>query len=350
MDVHVFARKRVDDPTVCQKVQFHASPWLKELVPEHLSAMSFARASMGQARSLGRLIDSCSFDLVQSSGMTVALYGLMLSRLQGVSCVLDEPDAEFEKVRQVQGAGNWLGTLLAEKLFARAANHVLTSSARERRIMTASFHLADNKVSIVPNGVDTSRFAPSSRGDDLRRSLSLSARKIVLFMGNFEYFPNHDSLDIIRTELVPRVTQSVPNATFMVIGRGLSATRLQDNANVMPIGFVEDPRPYMEMADVCIAPIRYGGGTRIKILEYMSMGRAVVSTAKGSEGLEVTDGLDILIPRDWSAFAQAIVDLLKSEDRASKMGLEARKTAQRRYDWNEIGSQLVSTYKRIVDH
>jgi len=183
----------------------------------------------------------------------------------------------------------------------------------------------------------------------LRKSLGLSARKIVLFMGNFEYFPNRDSLDIVRAELMPRVTRSVPDTTFMVMGRALSANLVPNDANFVSVGFVEDPRPYMEMADVCIAPIRYGGGTRIKILEYMSMGRAVVSTPKGSEGLQLTDGIDILIRGDWAAFAQAIVSLLKSEDQASKVGLEARRTVQRRYDWNEIGSQLVSTYKRMVD-
>jgi glycosyltransferase involved in cell wall biosynthesis len=349
VEVHVFARKRADDLTVCRGVQFHASPWLKELMPDRVSPMSIALVSAAQIRSLRHLIDSCSFDIVQSSGMTVAPYGLVLSRLQRAACVLDEPDAEFEKMREMHNAGNWHATFLTEKVFAQTARHVLTSSIREKRIMTRFFHLKDQKVSIIPNGVNTSRFLPSAQSTEFKDRLRLAGRKVVLFMGNFDYFPNIDSVNIITRELVPRVTQTVPDVTFMVIGKGLPASLIPNSANTLPVGFVEDPRPYIEAADVCIAPIRYGGGTRIKILEYMSMGRAVVSTSKGSEGLQVTDGVDILVRDDWSAFSRGIVSLLKESENARKMGLEARKTAIRHYDWSNIADELVHTYKRIID-
>jgi glycosyltransferase involved in cell wall biosynthesis len=349
VEVHVFSRKLVDDVTFCREVRFHSSPWLTELIPQRMTPNSIARASAAQIGSLRHLVGVGSFDIVQSAGMTVALYGLMMSRLQGAACVLDEPDAEFEKAREMRNAGDWRTTLLVEKSFARLASMVLVSSSREKRLMTSFFRLKDRKVAVIPNGVDTSRFAPSSETSDLWSRLDIAGRKTVLFMGNFDYFPNKDSLRITISELIPRVARSVPEVTFVVVGKGLVSSTVPKADNLMPIGFVDDPRPYVEAADVCIAPIRFGGGTRIKILEYMSMAKAVVSTSKGCEGLQVADGTDILIRDDWSAFSQAVVNLLIEREYALKIGAEARQTVKKLYDWNEIAKQLVRTYKGIID-
>jgi len=350
-EVHVLARKRVESATFCEDVHFHSSPWLREIVPDTMSPLAMGLAVADQFMSLGQLSSGAPFDIVQSSGMSVASYGLMLSRVQRTTCVLDEPDVEFEKARRMgSGRNSWRSTLLFEKLFARTASLVLTSSPREKLLMTSSFRVKDHRVSVVPNGVDTSKFAPSSAPAFLKEKLGLAGRKVVLFMGNFGYFPNVDSLNIITGELMPRVAKSVPSVKFVIIGRGLTQSGIPRSDNILPVGFVDDPRPYVGAADACTAPIRFGGGTRIKILEYMSMGRPVVSTSKGCEGISVTDGHDILIRDDWDGFAQATVRLLNENEFAPKMGIEARKTVSGSYEWSSIASKLIQTYEQMTSH
>lgn len=349
LEVHFFARKKADELVICKDVYFHESPWLEELRPDALSVRSFARVSAVCLKNLKELLGDSRFDIVQSEELRLALYGSVLSRLKRVPLILDEPDAEFEKARQGGSFGNWRAILLVEKLFCRNAQHVLTSSSREREIMQHSFGLSDHRISVIPNGVDTSWFSPGAGGEDLRTKLGLSGRPTVLFMGNFGYFPNVDALNLIVRELLPRVREAVRDVAFLVIGKGLPSSAESPSYNFLPVGFVNDPRSYIDIADVCIAPIRYGGGTRIKILEYMSMGKAVVSTTKGCEGLAVTRQNDILLEDKEDEFARAIVALITSNDLKHEIGRRARETVVRSYDWSEIAGRLVSVYNQVLN-
>lgn len=348
LEVHVFARKREAELTICKNVFFHKSPWLDKAVLRPDSIRSFARVSAVCLKNLNKLLGGYRFDIVQSEELRLVMPGLVLSKLTRAPLILDEPDVEFDKARQWGAWGNWRRILLLEKLFCRNARQVLTSSSREKEIMQHSFGLSDSRISVIPNGVDTNWFSPGG-GKDLRGELGLSERPVVLFMGNFGYFPNVDALSLIVSELLLRVKEAVRDVVFLIIGKGLSLTAASPTYNLMPVGFVSDPRPYMDIADVCISPLRYGGGTRIKILEYMSMGKAVVSTSKGCEGLAVTRESDILVEDKVDGFAKAIVALLRNDDLTRKIGQKARETAVRSYDWSDIASRLASVYAQVLN-
>lgn len=349
LEVHVFSRKKAPEPAICRDIHFHESPWLSKAVlrPDGLTALSFARVVAVCLRNVGDLLN-WGFDIVQSEEMRLAMPGMILSGLTGVPVVLDEPDLEFEKARQWSSRGNWRRIRFAEKLFCRSARQVLTSSKRERELMHHSFGLPHDRISLIPNGVDTKRFS-QGREEGLRKRLGLAERPVVLFMGNFGALFNRDGLNFLLTELLPRVVERVPDVAFLVIGKGLDSKFGGHTYNFKPMGFVADPREYLDVADVCIAPLRYGGGTRIKILEYMSMAKPVVATSKGCEGLHVTHESDILVEDTVDGFAGAVATLLRDVELASRIGRRARETAAKRYDWSEIAARLESVYVEVVE-
>lgn len=348
LEVHVFSRKREAELAICKSAFFHKSPWLDKAILRPESIRSFAKVSAVCLKNLTELLGGYRFDIVQSEEVRLAMPGSVLSKLTRVPLILDEPDVQFDKAKQWRSLGNWRTVFLVERLFCRNAQQVLTSSSREKKIMKHSFGLSDSRISVIPNGVDTTWFSPGG-GKDLRSKLGLSERPVVLFMGNFGYFPNVDAFNLIVSELLSRVREAIRDVVFLVIGKGLCLTAASPTYNLRPVGFVSDPRPYMDIADVCISPLRYGGGTRIKILEYMSMGKAVVSTSKGCEGLAVTRESDILVEDTADGFARAIVSLLRNDNLTRKIGGKARETAVRSYDWSDIAGGLVSVYVQVLN-
>lgn len=128
----------------------------------------------------------------------------------------------------------------------------------------------------------------------------------------------------------------------MVVGKNPPADihALRENRAVEVTGYVSDVRPYLEKAAVVICPVRFGAGTRIKILEAMATGRAVVSTTIGCEGLDVVADEDIIIADEPGEMAAAIVDLLKDREKARRIGLKAVETVRRKYDCTVVGQQL----------
>ena len=133
-----------------------------------------------------------------------------------------------------------------------------------------------------------------------------------------------------------------PDATLAIVGRAPTPAvqRLADIAGVQVTGRVDDVRDYVGRAAVYVVPIRIGGGTRLKIFEAMSMGRAVVSTTVGAEGLPVTDGRDVIIADTPSAFAHSVVSLLRDTARRVQLEQAARDLVVTHYDWSAVAGQL----------
>ena len=130
-------------------------------------------------------------------------------------------------------------------------------------------------------------------------------------------------------------------ATLTIAGRNPPASirQLVKNPGVHVTGTVPDVRPYLARAHVAVVPLRVGGGTRIKIFEAMSMGKPVVSTRIGAEGLPVADGQDILLAESPQAFAAAVIALLRDERARRRLGAAARATAAR-YTWDAAAREF----------
>jgi glycosyltransferase involved in cell wall biosynthesis len=144
-------------------------------------------------------------------------------------------------------------------------------------------------------------------------------------------------------EIMPRIERAVPEATLTIVGRNPTA-RVQALAEGRPrvtvTGTVKDVRPYLEAASVVVVPLRVGGGTRIKIYEAMGMERAVVSTTIGAEGLDVRDGTHLVLADDAAAFADAVIELLRSPERAAEIGRTAAAHVRTHFGWASVAEQF----------
>ena len=109
-----------------------------------------------------------------------------------------------------------------------------------------------------------------------------------------------------------------------------------------------DVRPFIAAADVVVVPLRIGSGTRLKILEALAMGRPVVTTRIGAEGLDLVDGEHVLIADGPTAFAAAVDRVLADDRLAAQLGERGRTLVERSYDWPEIGSRLVEAYDQLL--
>src|SRR5262249_44237957 len=133
---------------------------------------------------------------------------------------------------------------------------------------------------VVPNAVDAEVFRPAH--------LPIEPMTL-LFFGAMDYYPNTDGILFFLREVMPQLKQRYPSLKLYIVGQAPpEAVCRWASDDVIVTGFVDDVRPYLERASVVIAPLRIGGGTRLKIVEAMAMGKAIVSTTMGSEGIDVT--------------------------------------------------------------
>jgi sugar transferase (PEP-CTERM/EpsH1 system associated) len=196
-------------------------------------------------------------------------------------------------------------------------------------------------VHVVQTGVDTSFFTPD-RGTPERVHL--------VFTGSMDWLPNEDAVVYFCREILPRIREVEPEATLGIIGRSPTPAvrRLADAHGVEVTGRVDDVRRHVARGAVYVVPLRIGGGTRLKIFEAMAMGKAVVSTTVGAEGLPVTPGRDILIADDPALFAQAVVHLIRDTQARQALEAAARRLVVERYDWSAVAMDFEDAVTSIA--
>jgi polysaccharide biosynthesis protein PslH len=195
-------------------------------------------------------------------------------------------------------------------------------------------------VEVIENGVDTDRLLPLEEAD----------RASVLFVANLAYRPNVDGAVWLCARVVPALRALRPGAEVRIVGpapprrlRGLARRR-----GVAVTGLVPDVVPHYRWARVAVAPIHSGGGTRMKILEAMALGRPVVSTRLGCDGLEAEDGRHLLVADRAGDFARQIAALLEDAQLRERLCREGRRLVERRYSWQRSADKLLTIYERLA--
>src|SRR5262249_29504839 len=147
----------------------------------------------------------------------------------------------------------------------------------------------------------------------------------VTFLGSMDWMPNQDGVEWFVREVWPAVRAAHPDATFHIVGRNPPGDirSLSAAPGLTVLGGVPDVRPHLADASVVVVPLLVGGGTRLKIYEAMAMGRAVVSTTIGAEGLPVVPGEHYLCADTPAAFAAAVNQLLREHSSRSSLGSAA---------------------------
>ncbi len=199
-------------------------------------------------------------------------------------------------------------------------------------------------VHVVQTGVDTDYFRATSDPQS-------AIRKGLVFTGSMDWLPNEDAMLYFCRDVLPIVRAQEPETTVTIVGRAPTPavrTLADEHAGVHVTGRVDDVRPYMRDAAVYIVPLRIGGGTRLKIFEAMAMGKAVVSTTIGAEGLPVVDGTHVVIADEPDAFARSVVALMRDPARRTALEAAARTLVLERYDWSAVAGELESALERFA--
>lgn len=198
-------------------------------------------------------------------------------------------------------------------------------------------------VEVVPNGVDCAHN---------RLNLAQPRPGTLVFNGSLTYSANYDAMQWFLAEIWPRIRAQVPDATLAITGAtsGVDLAGLTLDDHVRLTGYVDDVRIPVAGAAVAVAPIRQGGGTRLKILEAMALGTPVVATTKGAEGLDVVDDEHFLRADDPHTFAARTVLLLQNADLRHRLANNARHLVETTYDWSQIGARFVTLVESAVEN
>jgi sugar transferase (PEP-CTERM/EpsH1 system associated) len=196
-------------------------------------------------------------------------------------------------------------------------------------------------VHVVQTGVDTEYFTPPA---------DAPSRAHMVFTGSMDWLPNEDGMTYFCREIFPKIRESEPEATLSIIGRTPTPAvrKLAELPGVEVTGRVEDVRPHIARGAVYVVPLRIGGGTRLKIFEAMAMGKAVVSTTIGAEGLPVTSGRDIAIADEPARFAHAVVHLMRDTEARRQIETAARRLVVERYDWSAVATDFEAALLRAA--
>ena len=301
------------------------------------------------AREIQDLVGQVEFDVVQIEHGSMGMYLEALPERLRRRSVWILHDIDFDKFKRLSLIARRSldksrlrvhATMMRRWQPNQAARYglcVTMSEADRRLLLSANSNL---KVEVSPNGVDTDKYRPlpeASSGSEL------------LFIGNMGYTPNADAAAYFCGDILPSIKKAVADAKLWIVGINPgSAVRRLESSDVSVTGSVADVIPYYQRSRVCVVPLRAGSGTRLKILEAMALGRPVVSTSIGCEGLNVVHGEHILIADDATEFAAEVVKLLMHRDLRESIAKNAREFVVKAYDWEIITRKSASDFEKLV--
>ena len=293
-------------------------------------------------KKLAELIKGVPIDIVQVEDSYLGLYREYLPANLHAKTVLVFHDLvyrQYERMYKLEKVWKrrlryWLHACLMRRWEPSYSQNydlsIVMSQEDQKLLQLANPRL---KVEVVPNGVDTSLYQPMPFEE---------GKPAFVFVGNMNYNPNVDAVRYFVHEILPEIRKKAGEVYFWIVGvNPRDSVMALAGDNVYVTGKVEDVRPYYQRSQVCVVPLRAGGGTRLKILEAMALGRPVVSTSIGCEGLEVTDGKNILIADDPRDFANKVIQVINSKIMREYISNNARQLVETQYNWDVIAQKYL---------
>lgn len=192
----------------------------------------------------------------------------------------------------------------------------------------------NTNIFVINNGVDSRYFQPDSYPVN---------QNTLVYTGQIGWHPNEDAIIYFIRHIWSLIKKEKPEATFWVVGANPTSrvrALAKEDQSILVTGFVDDAREYIGKSQVYVVPLRIGSGTRLKILEALSMKKAVVSTSVGCEGLEVEDNKHLLIRDNPGEFAQAVLELMNNDSLRMNLGDNGRRLVEEKYDWSVVFRNL----------
>ena len=229
-----------------------------------------------------------------------------------------------------------------EKKLCERFDGVITVSPEDSAISRERYGLT-NVLGDVPAGVDAEFFAGV-------RSTK-ATEPVIGFLGSMDWLPNIEGIRWFVEQALPAVRKALPTVKLLVIGRN-PPEALKRLAQADPLieftGTVDDVRPHVARCEVMIVPLLSGGGTRIKLLEIMAAGRAVVSTTVGAEGLGLLHERHLLLADTSNTFAEGVVRLLEDKAEAQAMSERAYHEAALPQSWQAAGEKFIALARHVL--
>ena len=217
-------------------------------------------------------------------------------------------------------------------------DHIIAVSNLDKDTFTEKYKLVD-KVSVIPSGCNIKSLSTKIESDRFKLDYGIkSSSKVVIFHGSYSHPPNVEAFNLIKDFIAPKFESLNVNIQFVVGGSGVPVL---ETSNFKSIGFIDNLWKFLSIADMAIVPILKGGGTKLKVLDYLSAGLPIVTTMKGAEGLDVRDNEHaIIVDKVDDEFVDKINYLNDNQSEMRRIGVNARKLAENKYDWNIIGVHL----------
>lgn len=246
--------------------------------------------------------------------------------------------AESNLLKKIYIYFQWQKLVRYETNAAQKYSLVTTVSEPDKDVFVDQYGC--KRVMVVPNGVDERYFTPV-KADIMPGSM--------VFTGSMDWRPNQDGVKYFVEEIFPLIKRQIPVATFTVVGRK-PPQWLKDLAHrvegLTVTGTVDDVRPYIASSALYVVPLRVGGGSRLKILEAMSMAKVVLSTTIGAEGLDVKEGSNVLLRDTPQDFADTACQVLMNWDKYLDYSTAGRALILESYTWDAIARGMNDVWRR----
>lgn len=288
--------------------------------------------------AVDQLYQAGSYDVVIASQVDMVPYAL---RCTNSPKLLEELELTTQ-YESVQNETNVLKKLRQRLMWGKRTHYTAKTlsafkgctvvSAQEKGLL-AQIVPSYQSVAVIPNGVDCKHYQGEFGEADPNR---------LIYTGALSYQPNLDAMQFFIGQVLPLIQAEFPSVQLKITGKYNEhlASQLPQNEGVTFTGYLEDIRPTLASSWVSVAPLRLGGGTRLKILEALAAGVPVVSTTKGAEGLDLTSEQELIIADTPTEIAEATLRLLNDPDLRQRLSDNGKTAVQNSYDWQIIGQKL----------
>jgi glycosyltransferase involved in cell wall biosynthesis len=290
-----------------------------------------------------------SFDIVQLEGLYLAPYLDIIRAMSSARVVMRSHNIEHE----IWERSTEVSHGLKKVYFRHLAGRIRKMETRYINLYDALVPITERDaarfgemgctipVHVTPTGVDARQYIPDT---------ALMRFPSVFHIGALDWIPNQEGLDWFFSEVWPKVLERIPDLVFYLAGRNAPAAyRHIKHRNVVFAGEVNDAHEFIRSGAVMVVPLLSGSGMRIKIIEAMALGKAVVTTSIGTEGISTTHGSDILVADDAVSFARCVADLASDREGCLRIGEKARIFATTHYDNARITEALSEFYHLLSE-
>jgi glycosyltransferase involved in cell wall biosynthesis len=325
-----------------------AATFLREVLSGAPPLFGLRRSRELETR-LARIHAAQPFDVIQIEHFELAPYAGIIGGPETIRAIVlhDVLSVAYARMAGVERSLFWrlwrrynaFRLKVYEQKLLPAYTVCITVSDRDRDRISG--FVKAERISVLPNCVDS---AAKPVLDE-----PLSGAPAILFVGLLLYPPNADAARWLLNEIFPRVRASLPDCSLYLVGGEAphDLRNLSERQGVFLTGHVDDVTPYYARCLVAAAPLRAGGGTRLKILEAMAYGCPVVSTTLGAEGLPVQEGEHLLLADTAEDFARAAVHLLEDPELRSRLRSNARRFVEGGYRWDDCARAQLQLYKEL---